>query len=147
MYIDNQSEHHYPSEPLRLHSRKLIQNFVFRSRDFVYLSHFIAFCTSSSFALRCATLHPVAPHRFSSCQVGFLWESSLYIYSLSFLIYLIGCNQSLLFSFILQVYPTASISAHCCHTVKLFHSRNISFGLFLLHYKFFLESTEKLMNH
>jgi hypothetical protein len=34
-----------------------------------------------------------------------------------------------------------------CHTVKLFHSRNMSFGPFLLHYKYFSESKEKLTNH
>jgi hypothetical protein len=34
-----------------------------------------------------------------------------------------------------------------CHTVKLFHSRNMSFGPFLLHYKYFSESMEKFTNH
>jgi hypothetical protein len=56
MYIDNQTEDDYPSEPLRLRSRILIQNFVFRSRDFVYLSHFVALRSSSLFALRRSSL-------------------------------------------------------------------------------------------
>ena len=48
------------------------------------LSHFVAFRTSS----RCIAPYRsssffAAPHRFSSCQVGFFWESSIYIYILS----------------------------------------------------------------
>jgi hypothetical protein len=34
-----------------------------------------------------------------------------------------------------------------CHTVKLFHSRNMSFGPFSLQYKYFSESMEKLTNY
>jgi hypothetical protein len=83
MYIDNQTEHHYPSEPLRLRTRKLIRNFVFRSCDFVYcrtssifalrrFSHFVNFRTSSLFPL-CRLSHfvafrtssPFALHRLS----------------------------------------------------------------------------------
>jgi hypothetical protein len=65
------------------------------------LSHFVAFRTLSLFALcrlshfitcrtssRCITPYRsssffTAPHHFSSCQVGFFWESSIYIYILS----------------------------------------------------------------
>jgi hypothetical protein len=69
MYIDNQTEHHYPSEPIRLCSRKLIQNFVFRSHDFVYchtLLPFALLCLSSLCRLlRHAVLHPIACHRSS----------------------------------------------------------------------------------
>jgi hypothetical protein len=81
MYIDNRTHHHYPSEPLRLCSRKLIQNFVFRSCDFVYCrtsSPFALLRTSSPFALHTsspvalcrAALHPIAPHRSSPLLIA-----------------------------------------------------------------------------
>jgi hypothetical protein len=36
--------------------------------------------------------------------------------------------------------------AHC-HTVKVFHSKDMSFWTIFLHYKYFSESTDKLTNH
>jgi hypothetical protein len=35
----------------------------------------------------------------------------------------------------------------CCHTVKVFHSKDMKFWTILLHYKYFSESTDKLTNH
>ena len=38
------------------------------------------------------------------------------------------------------VQPLVELQLHltCCHTVKLFHSKNIDFGTIFLHYQYFL---------
>jgi hypothetical protein len=43
--------------------------------------------------------------------------------------------------------PTLPFTQARCHTVKVFHSKDMKFWTILLHYKYFSESMEKLMNH
>jgi hypothetical protein len=85
------SSHYHPSELLRLRIRETCQNFVFRSRDFIYcrpLSPFVAFCLSRCLLRRNAS-RAIARHRSSSLLISSrrvksdsLRNPLIYIYSL-----------------------------------------------------------------